>query len=247
MNSALPFPELLPFVSLLRTQLQQAFRTATERARVDCRVTHVLGSVFDMLRAIALARSLALAYAVDPAAEISLKECLSFELDFETTITWSVEGGQVISQARSQKVPLNWTNNWSAQHPLDYFSFSFPQPADCSMTLDPHQEAPFKVALPFLRDFQLRAPENLRIVADVDVGRGAETITISCPDGTATGTAHYYDGIYVFHNFMPTFTIADWSFLGGSVFAKRDYNDTFNAGEGTITEATHFVLRHVPR
>jgi len=45
----------------------------------------------------------------------------------------------------------------------------------------------------------------------------------------------------------PTLTIADSSLAGGAVFATRDYNQTFDGGEETITEATHFVLRHTPR
>jgi hypothetical protein len=248
MNAALAYPELIPFRQLLRTAAEQALRAATEQARLSCRTLHQLDPVFDMLRVIAFARSIGIVDVIGPASELDLKACLSFELDFETTITWTVEGGQAVSRVQAKQVPLDWTNNWSAQQTLEYLSFSLhPQPAGCSMSLDPHGTEPFKASIPLMRQFQLPLSESARIVTDVDVGRGAETITITCPDGGRTATGYYYNGIYVFHNFMPTFTIANWSLAGGAVFATRDYNQTFNGGEGTITEATHFVLRHTPR
>lgn len=248
MTAALAYPELAPFRQVLRTMAEQAFRAATQQARASCNALHQLGPVFDMFRAIGFARSIGVGDVVDPAAELNLKECLGFELDFDTTITWAADGGQVISHVQAMKVPLDWTNNWSGQLPLDYVSFSFPEPADCSMVLDPHGEAPFTASIPLMGDFQLPVSDSARIATEVDVGQAGETITITCPNGPSiTSTPHYYEGIYVFHDFKPTFRIADWSLVGGPVFATRDYNQTFNGGEGTITQATHFVLRHVPR
>jgi hypothetical protein len=248
MTASLAYPELAPFRQVLHTMAEQAFRTATQQARSTCSALHQLGPVFDMFRAIGFARSIGVGDVVDPAAELDLKECLSFELDFDTTITWAVDGGQVVSHVQAIKVPLDWTNNWSGQLPLDYVSFSFPQPEGCAMALDPHGEAPFEATIPLMQELQLPLSDGARFATDVDLGQAGETITITCPNApTMSATPHYYEGIYVFHDFKPTFKIADWSLVGGAVFATRDYNQTFNGGEGTITQSTHFVLRHTPR
>jgi hypothetical protein len=249
------FPELVPYIVELRKQALQAVRSAVARAESSCRGNgsqaplHELEPTFDVLRAYELAETLGLSEILDPAARLELlRQCLTFELDFDTVITWTVEGGQAISHVRSEKLRLDWANRWQAQQPLDYVSFSFLESPDCSITLDPHADEPFGAKMPLMDNVYLRGDDARRITTDVDVGRASETITVSCPHGaTVTGTAYYYDGIYVFHNFMPTFTIADWSVAGGSVFATRDYTGTFQADGGTISEQTHFVLRHVPQ
>jgi hypothetical protein len=117
------------------------------------------------------------------------------------------------------------------------------------MVLSPHVEAPFAAGLPRMRDMFIPWPDRDRIALDVDVGRASEGISITCPHAPPqTGTGHFYDGIYVFHDNRPTFTIDDWTFVGEATYATRDYDRSFNAGgQGIIHESTHVVLRHTPR
>jgi hypothetical protein len=179
------------------------------------------------------------------------EQCGTFELDFESVITWQTSAGSAVSDVRTHGLKLSPRNEWTNEQPLEYFSFDFlpgVDPSPCTLTTSKKVDEPFQAKIVSLG--APPSPDNPKpkIVVNVTVGKASETVFISCPMlPPAGGTSGYWNGgIAILHNMSPSFTIDDWEYAGTGLFARKTYTGSSPTGDGTVSEQTTFDLRHTP-
>ena len=172
-------------------------------------------------------------------ARKQVAKCKSFELDFDSTITYDFDDlGEDVDHVRVLRLKLNADNNWTNEAPLEYVSAEV-HPGDCgSPSISTRPGAPFRATL--RPDWDSNPP---KIPMDVFPGAAFEILDWDCPAPFGhqhLETSSWSGGFLLLH--PPPLTIDDWSYLGGSVIARKTYSrSTVN-----ISESTTFVLRHTP-
>jgi hypothetical protein len=192
-------------------------------------------------------------------AALQRSKCERFELDFDSTITSSAPQGsgssfrivETRSVVEMHGLKLNPGNSWTNQMLPKYVSYT-PAPAGvntgCSTSLDHlSATAPFKAKLDPVSDWYAEPGDAPLISMDVDVGRVLEFVRLVCPgvDIVETSSDFTY-GMAALHQGVLHWTIGEWSYVGGVVFAQRTYADTVAGAGSHFTEKTTFTLRHTP-
>jgi hypothetical protein len=167
-------------------------------------------------------------------------KCKSFELDFDSTITYDFGNlGQDVSHVHVLHLKLNADNNWTNEALLEYVSVKF-HPGDCgapAVTTSP--TGPFRAKI--LSSWDSNPP---KISMDVSSGAAVENLDWDCPPPVGhqhLQTASWTGGFALLHG-GTQLTIDDWSYLGGVVLARKTYTRTMI----NISESTTFELRHTP-
>jgi hypothetical protein len=184
-------------------------------------------------------------------AREQVTKCESFELDFNSEITWTSGPGHTPGtrtlRVRVIGLKLNAANAWSNQSPLDYWSFNFPAVANCSISSVLSTERPFTAKLTGV-DAWPDGGSPPQISMNVNIGRAREDTTLNCPGNSGPIVQHEYLwslGMGTRHG-GEAWTIADWTYIGHSVFAQRTYRGSSVVAGDTATEQTTFTLRHTP-
>lgn len=247
--AALPtddFVELYPDFQALQADLAVGLRKLADDQHQKCAETHdIVGTSKEVEYTLILVvpllfiKSQPLADAVSY-ARAQVAKCKSFELDFDSTITYNFDDlGNDVSHVRVLRLKLNADNNWTNEAPLEYLSASF-HPGDCGApSVSIRLAAPFTATL--RPDWDSNPP---KIPMDVFPGTATEILDWDCPAPIGhqhLETASWSGGFLLLH--PPPVTIDDWSYLGGSVIARKTYSrSTFN-----LSESTTFELRHTPQ
>ncbi len=58
---------------------------------------------------------------------------------------------------------------------------------------------------------------------------------------------HWWSGFAALHGSEGNVTIGEWSYVGGSLYARKIFNRSGTVGEGIYTETTTLELWHRPR
>jgi hypothetical protein len=172
-------------------------------------------------------------------ARKQVAKCESFELDFESTITTDFGNlGKDVSHVHVGSLKLNADNKWTNEAPLDPVSFSV-HPGDCGApAISTRPGDTFKAKLTASWDSH---PPRLSL--EVSPGAIIEILEWDCPPPIGhqrLETSNWSGGFVLLHG--SPLTIDDWSFQGGSVFAKK----TYALSKFITSESTTFVLRHTP-
>ena len=255
--AALPtddFVELYPDFQAVQAELAAALRKFADDQHRKCAETHdIVGTAketeYTLILVVPLLfiRSQPLADAVAHARE-QVAKCKSFELDFKSAITWVVEGpAHGSSSVRVQRLKLNVSNNWKNEAPLDYFEFTWLPDVACGVTTSTRVDAPFRAELVSPGDVTGSGPDPANLVMNVFAGGATETLNLTCPEaGTVTATQHIWEALMNGLHGGTSFTIKDWNYVGGSLYARKTYSQTVNSADTSATEQTTLELWHTP-
>jgi hypothetical protein len=245
-------------VSALEKGLAAALRKLADEQHKVCVSGH---KIVETGKKITLARDLvesmlgasALLEAADAYAAHQLGKCERFELDFESTTMLINRSDQVYkSGLRVRNLKLIPDNTWENHAGHDYYLFEFPQVINSVC----HDELvslgysePFKATLDPVFHWYSDG-DTPRISMAVDVGQPSERIKNVCSNTTGEAPTFAYNYwatiIDKLHGGL-RWTIDDWNYVGGSVFAERKYSASKDIGEGNfVRESTTFTLRHTP-
>jgi hypothetical protein len=247
--AALPtddFVDLYPDFQALQADLGVALRKLADDQHAKCVETHdIVGTAKEteytvwLILPLLFIKSQPLADAVSY-SRAQVAKCKSFELDFDSTITYDFGNlGQDVSHVRVLRLKLNADNNWTNEALLNYVSATF-HPGDCGApAVSTRSTAPFKAKI--LSSWDSNPP---KISMDVSSGASFEILDWDCPPPAGhqhLETASWTGGFGLLHG-GAQLTIDDWSYLGGSVLARKTYSRTMI----NISESTTFELRHTP-
>jgi hypothetical protein len=247
--AALPtddFVDLYPDFQAVQADLGVALRKLADDQHAKCAETHdIVGASKEIEYTLILVvpllfiKSQPLADAVSYARK-QVAKCKSFELDFDSTITYDFDDlGQDVTHVHVLRLKLNADNNWTNEAPLEYVSAGV-HPGDCgSPSISTRPGAPFTATL--RPDWDSNPP---KIPMDVFPGTAFEILDWDCPAPFGhqhLETSSWSGGFFLLH--PPPLTIDDWSYLGGSVIARR----TYSRSTANIFESTTFELRHTPQ
>jgi hypothetical protein len=243
------FVELYPDFQAVQADLAAALRKFADDQHQKCAETHdIVGTAKETEYTLALVvpllfiKSQPLADAVSY-ARAQIAKCKSFELDFDSVLTGTVQGGHATMAVRVRDLKLDAANGYKNQAPLDYYRFEFVSDESvCSVSTSTKPDAPFQAQITLL-------PDTTPALAVAVVSGGAtENVTINCPDVPPGNLppAHLWEGLFAGFHMGSSFTIADWDLVGTSVFARKTYSQTIVTSDGTATEQTSFQLRHTP-
>jgi len=240
------------FMTNERRELQQELLPKVIKNMIDksyerCKNQHDVAEELAFLRGVQRQAQLLGLDNLSDLAQSRVEQCASFELDFESVITWRTPDGSSTSDVRIQGLKLNAENGWTNEKTLEYFRFDFlPEvdPSPCTLTTSTRADEPFRAKLlSFGRPAESLPKPN---VMEVFVGKVTEIVTITCPDGGTSGPSGFWNGgIAVLHNSW-SFTIDDWDYVGTSLFARKTYSRSMPTGDSSVSEQTTFDLRHTP-
>jgi hypothetical protein len=242
--------EFHPSFKSLKNDLAVALRRLADAEHAKCVANHEIVETGKNLNlAYELARPF---YNRDPglsAASYVLEQrskCERFELDFNSEIHWAGGGAHQDSYVRVQGLQLNYENKWTNQATLDYWSYDGTHPSGCTASFNRVLLRPFKAKLNSVPSDWYERGSPPMVSMTVDVGEVREDYTWHCPKNDVTGQTYFWSlGITVRHG-SAGFTINDWEYLGGSVFARRTYSGSTVAYGDIVSEQTTFTLRHTP-
>jgi hypothetical protein len=240
------FVELYPDFQAVQADLAVALRKFADDQHRKCVETHdIVGTgketEYTLILVVPLLfiKSQPLADAVSHARE-QVKRCESFELDFDSTMTYDRGNvGKDVLHVHVLHLKLNADNQWTNEALLEYVSISI-HPGDCGAPATSTRPVePFKAKLVASWD---SSPPQLSL--EVSPGAAAELLDWECP--APIGHQHletsFWSGGFSFLHGPPPLKINDWSYQGGSVLAKK----TYALSNLAISESTTFVLRHTP-
>jgi hypothetical protein len=241
------FVALYPDLQAVQADLGVALRKLADDQHRKCAETHdIVGTAKEteytlwLVLPLLIIRSQPLADAVSHARQ-QVAKCKSFELDFESTMTYDFGAlGQDVMHVRVLHLKLNADNNWTNEAPLEYVSAKV-HPGDCGApAISTRPGEPFKAKLP--SSWDTNPP---KISMDVSSGSAFEMLDWDCPAPYGhqhMETATWYGGFQLLHG-APPLTIDDWNYLRGSLYAEKTYRLT----KAIVSELTTFVLRHTPQ
>ena len=184
--AALPtddFVELYPDLQAVQADLGVALRKLADDQHAKCVETHdIVGTAKEMEYTLVLVvpllfiKSQPLADAVSYARE-QVKKCESFELDFESTMTYDFGAvGEDVTHVRVLHLKLNADNTWTNEGPLEYVSINV-HPGDCGAPATSGRPgAPFQAKLVASWD---SSPPKLSM--EVSSGAAFELLDWDCP------------------------------------------------------------------
>ena len=248
--AALPtddFVKLYPELLAVEADLGAALRKFADDEHMRCVETHdIVRTARDVeyarwlvfpLATLAGAQALgdALSYARQQASK-----CESFELDFESTMTYDYGPvGRDVVHVRVVHLKLNAANTWTNEAPLEYASITI-HPGDCGAPATSSRPvAPFQAKLVASWDSW---PPKLSM--EISPGGALELLDWDCPSPVGhqhLETAYWSGGFLLLHG-GPPLKIEDWNYLGGALYAEKTYRLT----NTIVSELTTFVLRHTP-
>ena len=247
--AALPkddFVELYPDFQAVQADLGVALRKFADDQHKKCAETHdIVGTSKETEYTLVLVvpllfiKSQPLADAVSY-ARAQVKKCQSFELDFDSTITYDRGNvGQDVIHVHVLHLKLNADNEWTNEALLEYLSISI-HPGDCGAPATSTRPVePFKAKLVASWD---SSPPGLTL--EVSPGAAVELLDYECP--APIGHQHletsFWSGGFSFLHGPPPLNVDNWSYQGGPVLAKK----TYGLSNLAISESTTFVLRHTP-
>jgi hypothetical protein len=173
-------------------------------------------------------------------AREQVKKCQSFELDFDSTMTYDRGNvGKDVLHVHVLHLKLNADKQWTNEALLEYVSITI-HPGECGAPATSTRPVePFKAKLVASWD---SSPPRLSL--EVSPGAAVELLDWECP--APIGHQHletsFWSGGFSFLHGPPPLKINDWSYQGGSVLAKK----TYGLSNLAISESTTFVLRHTP-
>jgi hypothetical protein len=233
--------------------LPKVMKNMIEKSYDRCRTRH---DVADELLFLTSAQRQAQLLGLDDLsglAEEKQRKCASFELDFESVITW-VANGHVTSHVRVQALKLNASNNLTNDAPIEYLHFEFLPEAEgngCTIETSTQPAEPFGATIVSLQgghDPPGEGGSPPKLVMNIFIGGATETIISVCPDEPTLTLplGHWWQyGLTALHQGQ-SFTIGDWDYVGTSLFARKTYSRTAAVQDGQVTEQTTFDLRHTP-
>jgi hypothetical protein len=185
-----------------------------------------------------------------------VEQCGRFELDVESGITWIIPGAHGSSRVRAKRLELNASDNWTDEKPLDYFQFEWVPDIDCEITLSTHADLPFRAELVSLGEAATqeppKPPDPTKLIVSVFEGGATEKVTVTCPDEfggppvTVSASYHIWQDLFAALHGGASFTIKDWDYVGGSLYARKTYSQSGSSGEGSAVEQTSLELWHTP-
>lgn len=226
--------------------LPKVIKNAIEKSYERCKSQHDVTDARELLLEMQRQAQLLGLNDLSNLAQRRLEQCLSFELDFESLITWQVANGHGSSRVRVTALKLNAANNLANEAPLDYFGFEFIPDVDigdCTLSTSIRVDAPFGARITSIQ----KTGDSAKISMNVTSGGATETQTGTCPNSPPhTITFHLWEYFFIGLHQGSNFTINDWDYVGTSLFARKTYSNSFSDSVGTVTEQTSFELRHTP-
>ena len=231
--------------------LPKVIKNMIEKSYARCRNQHNVVEELAFLGGLQRQSQLLGLDALDALAKQRQEKCGTFELDFESVITWQASAGKAASDVRTHGLELGPKNEWTNEQALEYVSFDFlpgVDPSPCTLATSKQVDEPFHAKIVSLGSAPTPEKPNPNIVVEIDTGKVSETITISCPMNVVTTghPAYWSSGIAVLHGLSRSFTIADWEYAGTALFARKTFTTSQPTGDGTVSEQTTFDLRHTP-
>lgn len=181
--------------------------------------------------------------------------CLSFELDFDSTIYTDNNVLQSTSHVRAEGVKLQFAANGEVQsesYPLQYLSFETKNIAADACEVGSYEtvDGTFQVV-----GGALKIDKNqLRLTIEIAPQGATENLVFACPlqDVSVPNFVHWRTHFAVMHGSqqleIDRFAIQDWKFTGnGEHFAEAIYESNFSAAGSQIDETTFIVLVHTPQ
>ena len=180
--------------------------------------------------------------------------CLSFELDFDSTISTD-NVLQSTSHVRAQGVKLQFSPNGdlkSESYPLQYLSFETKNITEGACEVGSYEtvDGTFQVvggALKINKD-------QLHLTIEIEPKGVTENLVFACPiqDMPVPNFLHWRTYFATMHGSqqleIDRFAIQDWKFTGNDGhFAEAIYEDSLSAAGGRFEETTFIVLVHAPQ
>ena len=187
--------------------------------------------------------------------EAQAASCLSFELDFDSTIYTDNSVLQSTSHVRAEGVKLQFSPNGDAKsesYPLQYLSFETKNiSADgCPVGSFETVDGTFQVIGGGLKINQ----DQLRLTIEIEPIGATENLVFACPleEVPVPNFIHWRTHFAIMHGSeqleIDRFAIKNWKFTGnGEHFAEAIYENNFSAGSSQIDDTTFIVLVHTPQ
>jgi hypothetical protein len=194
-----------------------------------------------------------------------ISKCLTFELDFDTTITIGSTGPQFTVELRA-KVPLHpGTNQQSLEGaaPLQHIRWQVSGGRACTggpLRPGPTTDSTLTVSGLTLSLDPVVAPVDPVDSAVIDIGQPKEQIDAGTSDidngarcaaalpvsvGLIFCQTHAAEASSVACN--SSFSVKYWNYLGGEVYARKTYSFTGTVAGVPVRENTTIELRHTPQ
>lgn len=180
--------------------------------------------------------------------------CLSFELDFDSTV-YTENVVQSTSHVRAEGVKLQFSPNGEVQsesYPLQYLSFETKNITEGACEVGSYEtvDGTFQVT-----GGALRVNKNqLSLTIEIEPKGATENLVFACPiqDVSVPNFLHWRTYFATLHGSQQLeidhFAIQDWKFTGhDGHFAEAIYETSLSAGGGQFEETTFLVLVHTPQ
>ena len=180
--------------------------------------------------------------------------CLSFELDFDSTIYTDNSVLQSTSHVRAEGVKLQFSPNGDVQsesYPLQYLRFDTKNIAAdaCEVGSFEAVDGTFQVTGGGLKI----NGDQLKLTIEIEPVGVTENLVFACPiqEISVPDFLHWRTHFAIMHGSeqleIDRFAIREWKLTGnGEHFAEAIYESSFSAG-GQIHETTFLVLVHTPQ
>lgn len=181
--------------------------------------------------------------------------CLSFELDFDSTIYTDNNVLQSTSHVRAERVKLQFSPNGdvkSESYPLQYLSFETKNIAAdaCEVGSYDTVDGTFQV----IGGAMKINGNQLTLKIDIEPMGVTENLVFACPiqEVPVPDFIHWRTYFTLMHSYQQIqqdrFGIQEWKFTGnGEHFAESIYETNFSAAGSQINETTFLVLVHTPQ
>lgn len=187
--------------------------------------------------------------------DAQIGRCLSFELDFDSTIYTDNGVLQSTSHVRAEGIKIQFAPGGelkSESYPLQYVSFETRNIAEgaCEVGSFETIDGTFKVIGGALKINQ----NQLSLTLQIEPLGATENLIFACPleEVPVPNFIHWRTHFALMHGSqqleIDRFAIPDWKFTGNDGhFAEAIYESNFSAGSSQIDETTFLVLVHTPQ
>ncbi len=245
------------FIKIMVRKINQEFNRSASRCINEVNNRYVYNVLY-WYRWAVLHAEIKAAIGAERLAEMEARagQCLSFELDFDSTIQSITSSVNMTSQVRAEGVQIQFAPTGgliSEVHPLQYLRFEVENVGleNCTIRHE-FENGTFQIT-----DGTLKIRVNeLRLTLYFTPTVPGENIYYTCQDASGmreipvTNMLHWqalFGVVYPHHRHGEGFVIEDWKFTGNlEHFAEAIYEDSQVVGDYQTIETTFLVLVHTP-